>query len=96
LSESNNEIFSYTEKGRRKEKKQLKKEMRKASGKRPVWQNVLLCFLIVFFLASGTGMIYYYNILGTIGFKAIDEKNNYSSSKTKISSQIKKRRRAVA
>lgn len=90
MPEKNNEIFSYTEKGKRKEKKELKKEMRKASGKRPVWKNILLCFLIVIFLAAGIGMIYYYQILGNIGFRAINEKNNYSNSKSNISSDIKK------
>lgn len=73
LSDKENEIYSYTEKGKRKEKRNLKKEKRKASGKRPLWRTILLCFLSVVLLVSGCGLIYFYSIVGSVNFKAIDE-----------------------
>ncbi|MEE0931160.1 MAG: LCP family protein [Acutalibacteraceae bacterium] len=73
MSDKENEIYSYTEKGKRKEKRNLKKEKRKASGKRPLWRTILLCFLSVVLLVSGCGLIYFYSIVGSVNFKAIDE-----------------------
>ena len=73
LSDKENEIYSYTEKGKRKEKRNLKKEKRKASGKPPLWRTILLCFLSVVLLVSGCGLIYFYSIVGSVNFKAIDD-----------------------
>lgn len=87
LNNNDNELYSYTEKGKKLERKLLKKEdklrkkqLYKQAKKRPVCVTVVLCFLCVILAVSGSAMIYYYNIVGSFGFKAIDEDkdNNYS------------------
>lgn len=88
LSNKENEIYSYTEKGKRKEKRNLKKEKRKASGKSPLWRTVLLCFLSVILLVSGCGLIYFYSIVGSVNFKAIDDTKAHSD-KNISASEIK-------
>lgn len=88
LSDKENEIYSYTEKGKKKEKRNLKKEKRKASGKPPLWRTILLCFLSVVLLISGCGLIYFYSIVGSINFKAIDD-NKAQSYKDISTSEIK-------
>lgn len=93
MKNENNQLFSYTEEGKKleskqlkKEKKQEKKEMRKQLKKRPLWATILLCFLCVVMIVSGTGMIYYYNVIGSFEFKAIDDDNDYSKI---LSSKLK-------
>ncbi len=88
LSDKENEIYSYTEKGKRKEKRNLKKEKRKASGKPPLWRTILLCFLSVVLLVSGCGLIYFYSIVGSVNFKAIDD-TKAQSDKDISTSEIK-------
>lgn len=73
MSNKGNEVYSYSEKGKRREKRSLKREKRKASGKRPLWRTVLLCFLSVVLLVSGCGLIYFYSIVGSVKFEAIDD-----------------------
>ncbi|MEE1056139.1 MAG: LCP family protein [Acutalibacteraceae bacterium] len=88
MSDKENEIYSYTEKGKRKEKRNLKKEKRKASGKPPLWRTILLCFLSVVLLVSGCGLIYFYSIVGSVNFKAIDD-TKAQSDKDISTSEIK-------
>jgi len=89
--QDNNEIYSYTEKGKKQEKKEEIKARRKLEGKRPLWRTVVLWILVVVFTVSGCGMIYYYHILGNIGFQAISEKNHYTNdTNSNISSEIYK------
>ena len=71
LSERNNEIYSYTAKGKRKEKRQQKKDRMKRYKRRPLWKTVLLCFLSVLMLFSGCGMIYYYNVIDSFNYEPI-------------------------
>ena len=86
-----NEIYSYTEKGKKQEIKQEKKEKRKSSGKRPLWRTVLLWFLVVILGVSGGGMVYYYRVLGNIGFQAITDRKNYTNDdNSQISSEVYK------
>ena len=89
--QDNNEIYSYTEKGKKQEKKEEIKARRKLEGKRPLWRTVVLWILTIVFTVSGCGMIYYYRILGNIGFQAISEKNHYTNdANSNISSEIYK------
>lgn len=83
MSDNDNEIYSYTSKGKKRELRQNKRENRKNNKKRPIWRTVLLCFLSVVMLVSGCGMIYYYNTIGKINFEAInDNKSDENSSTT--------------
>lgn len=71
---NNNEIYSYTEKGKRREKRQQKRDRMKRKKRRPLWKTILLCFLSVILLFSGCGMIYYYNLIDNFKYKPIDDK----------------------
>lgn len=77
----NNEIYSYTEKGRKREKRQQKRDRMKSLKRRPLWKTILLCFLCVLLMFSGCGMIYYYNLIDNFIYKPID--NQDSDNKTK-------------
>lgn len=49
---------------------------KRVNNKRPVWKTVLLCILCVILLVSGCGMIYFYNIIGSINYKPINDNNS--------------------
>ena len=72
---NNNEIYSYTEKGKRREKRQQKRDRMKRKNKRPLWKTILLCLLSVILLFSGCGMIYYYNLIDNFKYKPIDDQS---------------------
>lgn len=86
MSDNDNEIYSYTSKGKKRELRQNKRENRKNNKKRPIWRTVLLCFLSVVMLVSGCGMIYYYNTIGKINFEAINDNKSDENSSTTTSS----------
>lgn len=75
MSAKDNEIYSYTAKGKRREKRQQKKDRMKRLKKRPVWITVLLCLLSIILLFSGSGMIYYYNLIDAFNYKPIENIN---------------------
>lgn len=72
---NNNEIYSYTEKGKRREKRQQKRDRMKRKNRRPLWKTILLCLLSVILLFSGCGMIYYYNLIDNFKYKPIDDQS---------------------
>ncbi len=76
LSQRNNEIYSYTAKGKRKEKRQQKKDRMKRYKRRPIWKTFLLCLLSVMLLFSGCGMIYYYNIIDSFNYKPMTDEDS--------------------
>ncbi len=41
--------------------------------KRPLWKTILLCFLVVLLLVSGSGMIYYYNIIDSFHYEPLGQ-----------------------
>lgn len=82
MSNRNNEIYSYTAKGKKREKRQQKKDRMKSLKKRPLWKTILLCFLCVLLMFSGCGMIYYYNLIDAFNYKPIDGQNSQDELST--------------
>lgn len=82
MSDKDNEIYSYTSKGKRQEMR----ENRKKNKKRPLWRTVLLCFLSVVMLVSGCGMIGFYSIIGNFGYEPIDDNKGENNSNITTSS----------
>ncbi len=50
--------------------------------RRPLWKTILLCFLCIVLLFSGSGMIYYYNIIDSFTYKPIGPTTNKQDDTT--------------
>lgn len=61
------------------------KRNKSATTKRPTWKTALICVLSIIMLVSGCGMIYFYNIIGSINYKPIDDKPNTKATTTSSS-----------
>ncbi|MEE0059805.1 MAG: LCP family protein [Acutalibacteraceae bacterium] len=80
MSERNNDIYSFTPQGKRHEIRQQKRDKMKKLKKRPLWKTILLCFLCLLLLVSGSGMIYYYNIIDSFVYEPMKEKDKDKQS----------------
>ncbi|MEE0265291.1 MAG: LCP family protein [Acutalibacteraceae bacterium] len=82
MADRSNDIYSYTPQGKRQEARQQKRAKAKKHKRRPLWKTILLCFLCLILLVSGSGMIYYYNIIDSFIYKPMGDLigNKHNSS----------------